>query len=103
MTHAFHPSTREAEAGGSKGQPGLQELVPWQAPKQQRNPVSNKQKIYFVCYSVGIRTVSELILYYHVNPRNQSLAGLVASVFACLAILLPQIQGFERAEHAFCH
>ena len=45
----FNPSTREAEAGGSlevRGQPDLQELVPGQAPKLQRNPVlENKTKI----------------------------------------------------------
>lgn len=36
VAHAFNPSTWEAEAG----QPGLQELVPGQTPKLQRNPVS---------------------------------------------------------------
>ena len=45
--HAFNPSTWEAETGGSlgvQGQPGLQELVPGQAPKLQRSPVSKKPK-----------------------------------------------------------
>ena len=45
--HAFNPSTQEAEAGESLwvwGQPGLPELVPGQAPKLQRNPVSIHQK-----------------------------------------------------------
>ena len=40
VAHAFIPSTREAEAGGSlcvRGQPGLQALVPG-----QRNPVFKK-------------------------------------------------------------
>ena len=44
---SFNPSTWEAEAGGSlwvRGQPGLQELAPAQAPKLQRNPVSKNQK-----------------------------------------------------------
>ena len=43
---AFNPSTWEAEAGGClgvRGQPGLQELIPGQAPKLQRNPVSKNQ------------------------------------------------------------
>ena len=48
MAHAFHPSTQEAEAGGSRwvrGQPGLQVLVTGQAAKLQRNPVlKNKTK-----------------------------------------------------------
>ena len=44
---AFNPSTWEAEAGGClgvRGQPGLQELIPGQAPKLQRNPVMKKKK-----------------------------------------------------------
>ena len=39
--HAFNPSTREAETGGSlrvRGQPGLQELVPGQEPKAIEKP-----------------------------------------------------------------
>ena len=47
MLHAFNPNTGEAGAGKSlcvQGQPDLQELVPGQAPKQQRNPVSENQK-----------------------------------------------------------
>ena len=47
VAHAFNPSTREAETGGSlgvRGQLGLQELVPGQAPKIQRNTVSKNQK-----------------------------------------------------------
>ena len=46
VAHAFNFSTWEAEAGGSvQDQPGLQELVPGQARKPQRNPVSkNKNK-----------------------------------------------------------
>ena len=45
MAHAFNPSTREVEAGGSlgvRGQLGLQGLVSGQAPKLQRNLVSEK-------------------------------------------------------------
>ena len=47
LAHAFNPSTREAEAGRTlwvRGQPGLQELVSGQAPKLQRNPVTEKPK-----------------------------------------------------------
>ena len=47
LAHAFNPSTREAEAGVSlwvRGLPGLQELVPGQAPKLQRNNISKNQK-----------------------------------------------------------
>ena len=47
VAYAFNPNTWEAEAGGSLwvlGQPGLQELVPGQAPKLQRNPVSKNKK-----------------------------------------------------------
>ena len=47
MAHAFNHSTWEAEAGISlsvRGQLGLQELVPGQAPKLQRNPVLKNQK-----------------------------------------------------------
>ena len=48
VARTFNPTTREGEAGGSLwvlGQPGLQELVPGQVPKLQRNPVSkNKTK-----------------------------------------------------------
>ena len=43
----FNPRTQEGEAGGSlcvPGQSGLQELVPGQAPKIQRNPVSKNKK-----------------------------------------------------------
>ena len=46
VAHAFNPRTPEAGAGGSqkfRGQPGLQELVPGQTPKPQRNPVSKKK------------------------------------------------------------
>ena len=47
VAHTFNPSTREAVAGGSLwvwGQSGLQELVPGQDPKLQRNPVLKNQK-----------------------------------------------------------
>ena len=47
VAHAFNPSTREAEAGGSlwvRGQPGLQELVPGQAPKITEKPCLKKKK-----------------------------------------------------------
>ena len=52
MAHAINPSTRKAEAGRVRGQSGLQELVPGQSPKLQRNLVSknkqtNKQSVYF--------------------------------------------------------
>ena len=45
--HAFNPSTREAEAGGSlwvRGQSGLQELVPGQEPKRYGETLSQKIK-----------------------------------------------------------
>ena len=47
VAHAFNPSTWEAKASRSlwvQGQPGLQQLVPGQAPKLQRNPVLKKTK-----------------------------------------------------------
>ena len=46
IVHAFNPSTKEAETGGSLwvwGHSGLQELIPRQATKLQRNPVSKNQ------------------------------------------------------------
>ena len=46
VAHAFNLSAREAEAGGSlrvQDQPGLQELVPGQASKLQRNSVSKNK------------------------------------------------------------
>ena len=46
VMHVFNPSTLEEEAGGCLwvwGQPCLQELVPGQAPKLQKNPLSKKQ------------------------------------------------------------
>ena len=47
VVHAFNPGTWEAEAGGTlwvQCQPGLQELVPGQAPKQDRETLSQKTK-----------------------------------------------------------
>ena len=47
MAHAFNPSTREAEAGGSlgvRGQPNIKELVPGQAPKATEKPCLGKPK-----------------------------------------------------------
>ena len=47
VAHAFNPSTWEAEAGESllvRDLPGLQELVPGQAPKQHRETLSQKTK-----------------------------------------------------------
>ena len=47
VTHAFDPSTRGAEASSFlwvRSQPGLQEIVPGQVPKLQKNPVSKKKK-----------------------------------------------------------
>ena len=44
---AFSSSTQEAEAGGSlwvQGPPGLQELVPGQAPKQHKETQSRKKQ-----------------------------------------------------------
>ena len=64
VVHAFNPSTQEAEAGGSlllQGQPGLQELVPEQAPKLQRNPVSKNQNNKLAFYNTG-RTKNVSIL-----------------------------------------
>ena len=46
VAYAFNPSSWKAEAGGSlrvQGQTGLQELVPGQAPKLHRNPISKKK------------------------------------------------------------
>ena len=54
VAHAFNPRTREAEAGRSlraRGQPGLQELVPGQAPKSMEKPcLKNKKKL---CAIIG--------------------------------------------------
>ena len=55
VAHAFNPSTREAEAGGSLGvrrQPGLQELVPGQATKATEKPClkKTKKKLYMCTY-----------------------------------------------------
>ena len=47
VVHTFNPSTQEAEAGGSlwvRGQPGLQKLIPGQAPKLQWNPALKNHK-----------------------------------------------------------
>ena len=47
VAHAFNPSTREAEAGGSLwvwGQPGLQELVPGQESKATEKPCLEKSE-----------------------------------------------------------
>ena len=47
VAHTFNPSTWEAETGRSlwvRSQPGLQELIPGQAPKLLRNPVSKIPK-----------------------------------------------------------
>ena len=41
VANAFNPNTWEAEAGGVQGEPGLQELIPEQAPKLQRNKKQN--------------------------------------------------------------
>ena len=47
MAHSFNPSTWEAEVGGFRDQPGLQELVPVHVSKIQRNPVSKKGLEFF--------------------------------------------------------
>ena len=47
VVHSFNSSTREAGAGGYllvQGQPGLQELVPGQAPKATEKPCLEKPK-----------------------------------------------------------
>ena len=54
VAHSFNTSTQEAEAGGSlcvRGQPGLQEVVPGQNPKLQRNPVSKTKQNKILFYS----------------------------------------------------
>ena len=46
VVHAFNPSTWEVEAGGPLwvwAQPGLQDLVPGQAPKLQRKSIFKKK------------------------------------------------------------
>ena len=46
VAQAFNPNTQETETGGSlwvQGQSSLQERVPGQALKLQRNPVSKKK------------------------------------------------------------
>ena len=46
VAHAFNPTIWEAQAGGSlwvRGQIGLQDLVPEQVPKVQRNLVLKNQ------------------------------------------------------------
>ena len=48
VVHAFNPNTQEVEAGRSlwvQGQPGLQELVPEQALKLQKNPFLKNKPI----------------------------------------------------------
>ena len=59
VEHDFNPCTGKAETGGSQefqGQHGLQELVPGQTPKPQKNPVPPKK-----CNTRKTRAISRIL------------------------------------------
>ena len=72
MAHAFNPSTREAEAGGSlgvRGQPNIKELVPGQAPKAKDKPCLVKQKKKKTTKKRLIQKQTQMLVVYTFNLR----------------------------------
>ena len=71
VAHAFNPGqySQEEEASGSlrvQRQPGLQKLVPRQAPKLQTNPISKNQII------IRIKT-TKMLLKENLNDHLESI------------------------------
>ena len=90
MAHAFNPSTREAEAGGSlgvRGQPNIKELVPGQAPKATEKPCLGKPKKkkrliqkqiqMLVVYTFNLRVWES----HTFNPRTRELETETEAIF----------------------